>query len=1131
MSKLTQKIATVSIAIATVATLSGPVFAQSTADLQAQIAALLAQIQALQSQMGSSQGSVVSAYSFTKNLTLGARGADVKALQNILISKGHLKIAAATEYFGPMTKAAVIAWQTAEGISPAAGYVGPLSRAKLNSMGGTTGGSTGGVVVVPATGLQLSLSSDNPYAMTLPKGGANVPFLKFNIAGSGVVNSITVKRVGSGATTDISAVYLYDGANRLTSGRSVNSSSHEVTFSGLNLTVSGVKTITVSADVATGATGSNRDGFQVSNVVGTAAVNGIPVTGNEMTISGASAGTLTAAKSGSIANPNIGQTGAQVSQFRLTAANEDVVVKRIALMSAGTISKSNLTNFVLKNIDGNTVATASGVGAKDLVSFDLSSPITILRGENKTFYVYADIGGASKSGDTVKLYVDEASDVYGVGSQYGQGATVTKTDFDSDAADHHVLTLQGGTVTITFLGPVTGDIAENGKDITLYEFTMAAANNVEVRNLRFDVSVSSTQAGVDDFKVVDKDSGFVIGGPTDNASGTTVLSDVFTINAGQTRKFKVTGDTDTSWSTSDTIKVTLNAFTSGADIKNLDNNQYLVTADEVVPNAAVAGNTLTVKAPTLEVGLAGTPATDSFVKGKQDVPFVGITLRAANADIKVTTIKLTASGGSGAQASSTIADIKADLLNIGLWDGTTQVGTTKTFTGSALPGTATFSNLDLTIKKGDQKTLVVRGNLSVNAVVNNVYTIGIANVADTTGVDVVAVDMEGNEPTYSGDVVNMAGTTKHVTVLSGGSMNIASVSANDSDAKAGILVAGSTGAVISKFQFTANSEDLTVNKLKILVVNDNATSVTATSTAEVSSVYLYDGSTQIGSTGGYSVSSDGSITVEGLNWQVKKDETKTLTVKGNVNSISAGSTSGRELYAHISTDGFEAVGATTVSGFANQGGALGYQKVVYKTYPTVSTVALSGSTLSAPVDLEVARFKVKANSTERIKWASVGLQLGLLNASFSDAALSITDVTGSPIDLTVGTQVPNSSALDLTADGTKQAIIYLATPQEIAAGQEATYVIKLNATTAQFGTANETETLSTRLSLMNDSSTANIANGASYSFGAGARVDGTLDSADNAFVWADFSTSNNATSWANGVYVNTFPSNVWTLSR
>jgi len=113
-----------------------PAKAATTAELEAQVAALLAQLQALQG------GSTTTGAAFTTDMTIGASGAEVTRLQNWLISKGHTIAAGATGYFGAQTAAAVAAYQTSKGISPAAGYFGPMTRAAVNAELGT--GSTDG---------------------------------------------------------------------------------------------------------------------------------------------------------------------------------------------------------------------------------------------------------------------------------------------------------------------------------------------------------------------------------------------------------------------------------------------------------------------------------------------------------------------------------------------------------------------------------------------------------------------------------------------------------------------------------------------------------------------------------------------------------------------------------------------------------------------------------------------------------------------------------------------------------------------------------------------------------------------------------------------------------------------------
>lgn len=69
---------------------------------------------------------------FTRDLSLGSRGADVKELQVLLIAHGFL-YGEPTSYFGILTKTAVLAFQTDNGL-PAVGNVGPRTRAVLNEM-------------------------------------------------------------------------------------------------------------------------------------------------------------------------------------------------------------------------------------------------------------------------------------------------------------------------------------------------------------------------------------------------------------------------------------------------------------------------------------------------------------------------------------------------------------------------------------------------------------------------------------------------------------------------------------------------------------------------------------------------------------------------------------------------------------------------------------------------------------------------------------------------------------------------------------------------------------------------------------------------------------------------------------
>lgn len=70
-----------------------------------------------------------SAYNFTRDLELGARGGEVTKLQEMLVGAGHLESDSVTGYFGPATELAVAKWQIANDIKPISGIFGAISRA------------------------------------------------------------------------------------------------------------------------------------------------------------------------------------------------------------------------------------------------------------------------------------------------------------------------------------------------------------------------------------------------------------------------------------------------------------------------------------------------------------------------------------------------------------------------------------------------------------------------------------------------------------------------------------------------------------------------------------------------------------------------------------------------------------------------------------------------------------------------------------------------------------------------------------------------------------------------------------------------------------------------------------------
>lgn len=76
-----------------------------------------------------------------RDLQVNTKGADVKTLQQFLNSQGFIvsktgagSLGKETTLFGPATKAALIKFQAKNGIKPASGYFGPITRAFIKAL-------------------------------------------------------------------------------------------------------------------------------------------------------------------------------------------------------------------------------------------------------------------------------------------------------------------------------------------------------------------------------------------------------------------------------------------------------------------------------------------------------------------------------------------------------------------------------------------------------------------------------------------------------------------------------------------------------------------------------------------------------------------------------------------------------------------------------------------------------------------------------------------------------------------------------------------------------------------------------------------------------------------------------------
>ena len=125
----------------------------------------------------------------TMNLGFGARGTSVTNLQNILVNKGYLSVAA-TGYFGPATRAALMKYQMDNSIS-STGYYGPLTRASLGMSSSVSMGSMMNTSFTAAEQQEIMMNDMATDKMGVMVGGAMMLSSRDIVDNAVLANNVT----------------------------------------------------------------------------------------------------------------------------------------------------------------------------------------------------------------------------------------------------------------------------------------------------------------------------------------------------------------------------------------------------------------------------------------------------------------------------------------------------------------------------------------------------------------------------------------------------------------------------------------------------------------------------------------------------------------------------------------------------------------------------------------------------------------------------------------------------------------------------------------------------------------------------------------------------------------------------
>ena len=681
-TNLARKITSVALAFATAVFVSGSVIpfasaAMTQAEMLAEIERLMVLITQLRGQLG--QTSPVASCTFDRDLTVGMRGADVTCLQDYLTSTGDFTYAGgSTGTFGPVTRAAVSAWQRANSVSPTAGYFGSRSKAKYMSLvaaGTPTPTPTGTGTPTPTpvgSGLTVALAADQPAGSLAPYNAARIPFTKLALTagtdGEVTVTGIVVQRTGLAEDGSLDSVMLLDqDGNQLGLKKTLNSEHKATVGQTMAIPAGTTKYVTIAATrTASGSRGGQSIAVSVTgvNVSGSTVVNGtFPMTGATHTVNETLAiGTVTMARGsydpGSSVTKNLGETGYTFAGVRITAGSaEKVYIKSIRWNQTGSAGSGDLAE-VKTVVDGTAYDTVLSADGKYYTATLPGMGMLIDKGFSKDVSVKGNIVGGS--GRTIDFDLAKRTDLFLIGENFGYGIVPAQTGLTVPTADSSnfsssedpwydssQVTVSAGTVTVSNSSAVPpANVAINLNNQILGGWTVDVKGEpVQVSSLKVNVNVSQSggsAGGADDVTNVAlyDASGRTLAGPLDVGStalayATITFTDTITFPVGVTNMV-LKGKFGTNFANNDTVaaSTTPNGWTATGQ-----NSGNTVTPS---PTTAITSSSMTVKSLALTISVQSTPGAQSVVGGAQNFEMARYTYDASQSgeDAKMASVPL-----------------------------------------------------------------------------------------------------------------------------------------------------------------------------------------------------------------------------------------------------------------------------------------------------------------------------------------------------------------------------------------------------------------------------------------------------------------------------------------------------------
>jgi len=1133
-----------------------PAQAQTVEELTAQINSLLATIASLQASLAEMTGGTTAtgvSYNFTKNLKKGDSGADVLNLQKVLNMSADTQIASAgvgskgneTEYFGSLTKAAVIKFQdkyvseilTPVGLTAGTGYVGASTRAKLNTMAAPTTPTTPTTPVDPTTpvvtpsGSGLTVSAGMQPAATLaPQKAARVPFTKVVLTASAdgdvVVNSLLVERTGLVADAAFAGIVLLDeDGTQIGIAKTLNSLHQATVGEAFTIKAGTSKTITVAANMKT--TGMSTYTGQVGSlsVIGVntaAAVSGaLPIAGTSHTMnSSLTIGTATPARG--VDDPNtsatkeVGVDGYTFAAVKVTAGSaEKIRIHSIRWNQSGSASASDLENLKTY-VDGVAYDLTVSADGK-YYSANFGNGIVVDKGLSKEISIKGDI--LSGSGRTIAFDLYKNTDLYVTGETYGYGITPSgeSTASASDSSsqfttgtpwyDNAVVTVSNGSLTASKATTVEAqNISENVANQVLGGFDIEAKGEaISVVSMVFDVTVTGTGDAQDltNVSLVDE-NGSVVAGPVDAASDQITFTDTVTFPLGEAT-YTLKGQVGTDMANNDTIVVNTNPASDWTTVTGQTTGNSITPT----PSGDVTANTMTVKAGSATIYTSASPVAQNVVAGAQDFVYANIQFdaTASGEDVKFTSLVLnnTASAESEYQTGCQ------------LWDGDTALNTGSNVkdiaAGETAAQTFTLDSGGLVVPKGTVKTVALKCNLSSSAD-GQTYLWKLSAAQSGTGLN------SGTTITIATGSITGSGQT--MTATTGGSFTVAK---DDSSPSYDIVAAGTTDVVLAQLKFTGTNEVINLKKVGLQLT------AASSSASDLTRVTLWDGATQVGVA---TFTNDYATSTLTTDFVIPKDGSNVMTVKGDIAEIGTSKVGTQGSLLKVNYDGglltgTQGVGAqsgTTISSSSSSDTAVDGVRV-FRAYPEFAKVDVSNTTLISTTDATLYKFSLTAKDSDG---ASDGI--GVSQFTVNIATSTASSVSGTTTVTNLEVFAYTDSSFSSPVSGFTNGSLATATATLVDGDNEIDFSSVLNipaGATYYFKVEGDT-TLTAGTGTFSGNVTTKVSGDAAYpSIASDMMDDETAVAADtnNDLVWSPHATTTSLVThidWTNGYMVDGLPS-------